>query len=161
MSIFIDMMNSTEIGNIREDLDRFIEHVKEQYGIRLELRIEDVIGKWLQEQGQERVPLGELHQILIDTAKKYDPEIVELLDFSTRRKPVIDYSHCFAYIAHKLGYKKIEIAAYMGKDHATVINSIRRAGSLIEIGDPEFTLIYNSILNTYRSRVGRVLEMGL
>ena len=155
------MMNSTEIGNIREDLDRFIRHVKERYGIRLLLRLEDVIGQWPQQPEQEPVPLSELHQILIDTAKKYDPEIVELLDFSTRRKPVIDYSHCFAYIAHKLGYKKIEIAAYMGKDHATVINSIRRAGSFIEIGDPEFTLTYNSILNTYRSRVGRALEAGL
>ena len=153
------MNNSAKIGNIREDLDRFIRHIKEQYGIRLELNIGDVIGKWLQD--QERVSLDELHMILIDTAKRYDPEIVELLDFSTRKKPVIDYSHCFAYIAHKLGYKKIEIAAYMKKDHATVINSIRRAESFIEIGDPEFTLIYNSILNTYRFRVNMSLERML
>ena len=147
-------MNNKKVENINNDLNNFVTLIKNKYNIKLNLNINDIIKEDFE--NKKRVTLKELHEIVIITAKKYDPDIINYLDFSTRRHPVITYAHCFAFIADKLGYKKVEIADYMDKNHATVINSIVRARDLIQIGDSEFTTTYNSILNSYRYYVGNV-----
>jgi len=149
-------MNKEKIENISNDINNFIKSIKDKYGIKLDLNIDDVIKKDFD--NRMKITLKELHEIIIKTAEKYNPDILNELDFSTRRRPTINYSHCFAYIADKLGYKKVEIAKYMNKNHATVINSIVRARAFIQIKDSEFTTTYNSILNTYKYYVGNVSE---
>lgn len=147
-------MNNKKVENINNDLNKFVALIKDKYNIKLNLNVNDIIKEDFE--NKKRVTLKELHEIVIITAKKYDPDIIKYLDFSTRRKPVINYAHCFAFIADKLGYKKVEIADYMDKNHATVINSIVRARDLIQTGDSEITTTYNSILNSYRYYVGNV-----
>ena len=146
-------MNEKQIENINNDLNNFLNFIKENYYIDLDFNIDDIIKKDFD--NKMKVTLKELHEIIIMTAEKYDPLVLNEL-FNTRKRPAINYSHCFAYIADKLGYKKIEIGAYTGKHHATIINAINRSKGFIQSRDSEFTITYKSILNTYNYYVGNI-----
>lgn len=144
----------TKLYRIKNDIDNFKNLMKSKYDVNIIIDFNPVV-----KTHKLKLSLKDLHTLVKHTAVKYDPDILSnVVYFNTRLRRVINYSHSFSYIAHKLGYKKIEIAEYLNRNHATVINSIRKAEDLITMNDSEFMTTYQAILNTYNQHVGTTSE---
>jgi len=144
----------TKLYRIKNDIDNFKSLMKSKYDVDIVIDFNPVV-----KSHKLKLSLKDLHTLVKHTAVKYDPDILEnVVYFNTRLRRVINYSHSFIYIAHKLGYKKIQISAYLKKNHATIINSIKKAEDLITINESDFMTTYQAILNTYNQHVGATSE---
>ena len=68
------------------------------------------------------------------------------------------YTQTFSYVCHLMGYSKTRIGVYLGRTHATIINSCRRVENGLETNDKLTLDTYNKIINEIENYVGNVPE---
>lgn len=133
------------------EVEEFSERIKKKYGVTVGMYVKEKVDKHV-------ISLAELRTLVEKSILEQCPEESGSL-FKTRRKPTIDYQHSFCLIAWEfLGYPKTNIARYLGRNHATVINSINKAQGWLDINDAEFTYVHNNVLEKVNKYVGNVPE---
>jgi hypothetical protein len=110
---------------------------------------------------KEPISLSELWGLFVDYTEKNYPKYMAYITFEerTRKRTWMTINQCFHYIAYRdIGYTKTAIAQFIGRHHATVINSIKNAESYLNDEDPIFMGIYDETYKKYKEYVGIISE---
>ena len=70
-----------------------------------------------------------------------------------RFRMYVTYRQIYAYIARKKGYSLQAIGRIIGKDHATILNNVRKFKTLRSINDPELMPVYNIVVEQLKVRI--------
>ena len=70
-----------------------------------------------------------------------------------RLRMYVTYRQIYAYVARKKGYSLQAIGRIIGKDHATILNNVRKFKTLRSINDPELMPIYNIVVEQLKVRI--------
>lgn len=83
--------------------------------------------------------------IPLDVQKKFN---IDTIRVHNRNKQLVNLRKVYTKIARDLGYTLNEIArvGYKFADHTTVIHNQNRAEDHLAVQDPEFTILYNEVL---------------
>ena len=145
-------MKNKNLAQVYLEVDEFSTRIKNKYGVNVGVYVKGKITGL-------SITLHELHKVIESAIMELHPEESGQMDFKTRRRPLINYQHSFALVAwEKLGYSKTEVARYMGKNHATIINSIRKAEGFLDVCDTDFTGIHKIVLKKFNEYVGTISE---
>ena len=104
------------------------------------------------------IHLDAMYDCVLMTCNENDDHIYNAIKdkgISSRTTLVCNYIHSFYHIAHNLGFPKLRIAKFMGKNHATIINGINKAQNRLDLkDDDDFLFIYESIKHKVNTYVG-------
>jgi len=67
-----------------------------------------------------------------------------------RKKEYVYWRHLFCYAAREMRFTLVEIGDYLGRDHATAINSCNRFRDLLENGDLAARRDYDRVLEAVK-----------
>jgi hypothetical protein len=108
------------------------------------------------------IHLDSLYDCVLMSCNENDNQIYDILKdkgISSRTTLVCNYIHSFYHIANKLGFPKLRIAKFMGKNHATIINGIKKAQNRLDLeDDDDFLFIYDNIKQKINIYVGTISE---
>ena len=150
------MTDDSKHKTIDSDISYFINTVKRKYGVNVHVVLGGLATK-------KQIKLVSL-EVLIEEAYSamciYDPSLqyVTSLKDRTRRQDVVQWVHCFSYIAWHYGYSKTSIGRVLERNHATVIHSVKAVTDHLSIKDAMTTTIYNLLMNHYKDNVGNFSE---
>lgn len=85
------------------------------------------------------------------TGKRYIKGILT----ATRLREVVIYRQAFCKLASNLGYKITSIAEFIGKNHATVIHSIKNIDNLLSVDDIDVTVCMDELYSTIENYISR------
>lgn len=134
------MKETTKIKDVNELIYKFKKKILNTHGIKLiVITPADNIC---------RLTIPETAEIVNRHLVKYSlnnkMKVIDLQNRSRRDDRVLHHQ-AFCKICKDLNYSLTEIGRYLGKDHSTIIYSIKRAVDMISINDNRFLTVYNSI----------------
>jgi predicted DNA-binding protein YlxM (UPF0122 family) len=134
------MKEAIKFKEVEELISQFKHKLKLMYGIKpiIIMPYDDVYRLSIPETGE----IVNNHLIKYSLTIKKKP--INLQDNSRRDDRVLHHQ-AFCKICKDMNYSLSEIARYLGKDHSTIIYSVRRATDLISIADNRFLTVYNSL----------------
>jgi len=138
------------------DVSNFIKKVKKKYGFNVHV----VLGGLATTKLSTLVSLETFVDEAYSAMCIYDQTLssISSLKAKTRKRDVIQWTHCFYHIAWHYGYSKTAIGRIVEKDHATVIHGIKSVSNFLDVKDPMTTTIYNLLMNHYKDNVGNFSE---
>jgi hypothetical protein len=144
--------------DMTRDIHKFIKSFEDKYGQSIEI----TIGVDESRIRRNKHTLKGIETIALLFMYQRSPELYHIKNFSYKSRKLIFvmYSQAFQYIAFNLGYKKIKIGALIARNHATVINSIRKVENYLYTASPEFIDIYYPLLNKIENYVGTLSNDG-
>jgi len=144
--------NSEIQDKIESEVSNFRDKIFEDYKIKIFITIPKIDLK--------KPPIASIHDFwhLVKNVIELDnPELLQYVDFKnkTRRRDWMIYAHSFAFLAHKrLGFGPSQIARFMHKTHASIINSINKTENAIWTKDVYFISIYDKLHKNLKNYVG-------
>ena len=105
------------------------------------------------------ITLDDLWDLVIEVIAEDRPYLIKYTDFKskTRLREWMFYAHSFAFIAKtQLDYGLSEIAVFMNKTHASVINSINKTENAIWVGYDDFLKVHDKLDNKLKEYVGTI-----
>lgn len=136
----------------KQDIKVFKERFLNRYGIKVHI--------FLPNAPQDKIALDTVHLCTLAALHSEYPEfshIVSLLERFRKREFMI-YAQTFSYICHLMGYSKTRIGIYLGRTHATIINSCRKVEDGLETNDKLTIDTYNKLVNEIENYVGNLPE---
>jgi len=151
-------MSKKKAMDMTRDIQNFICDFGKKYGQFIEITVgideSNIIRNKNTLKSMETFAILYMHQ--------RSPQLYHIKNFKykSRKLEYLRYSQAFQYIAFNLGYKKIKIGDLISRNHATVINSIRKAENYLFTACPEFIDIYYPLLNKIENYVGTLSADG-
>tara|TARA_Y100001973_G_C5174092_1_gene320835 strand:- start:173 stop:691 length:519 start_codon:yes stop_codon:yes gene_type:complete len=105
----------------------------------------------------ERKSLEDIELLVIRAMHEFSDDLKKtttLVDMQTRKRDVLMWRQAYEFIVHRYGYSKIGIGRYLKKNHATVINSIKKTEIYRETNEPGFCKVYNFLIKYIKEHVG-------
>jgi len=131
------VMNPNYYHDLHQEISRFCKRISKIYDVTIQvstLEKIDIVTK---------LPLETIEQAINNIVQiQYPGETIKTL----KRGGAL-YRQIFCKIAYDLGHKKLQIAFYLGKNHGTVIYSIKTITNLIEVKDYNVILTHNKCLH--------------
>jgi hypothetical protein len=145
-------MTESQLVEQKQDIKVFKELFLNRYGIKVHI--------FLPNAPQDKIALDTVHLCTLAALYSEYPEfshIVSLLE-RVRKREFMIYAQTFSYVCHLIGYSKTRIGIYLGRTHATIINSCRRVENGLETNDKLTLDTFNKLVNEIENYVGNVPE---
>lgn len=145
-------MTESQLVKQKQDIKQFKERFLNRYGVKVHI--------FLPNAPQDKIALDTVHLCTLAALYNEYPEfshIVSLLE-RVRKREFMIYTQIFSYVCHLMGYSKSRIGIYLGRTHATIINSCRRVENGFETNDKLTLDTYNKLVNEIENYVGNVPE---
>ena len=145
-------MTESQLVEQKQDIKVFKERFLNRYGIKVHIFLPDA--------PQNKIALDTAHLCTLAAFYSEYPEFsyVSSLLVRLRKREFMIYTQTFSYVCHLMGYSKTRIGVYLGRTHATIINSCRRVENGLETNDKLTLDTYNKIINEIENYVGNVPE---
>jgi|694.fasta_scaffold34970_8 hypothetical protein len=133
-----------------KEINIFKEHINNKYGIKIR------IFKSGYTIVEEKLSLEELEVLAIELLHSIAPDLKDILSLNhkTRKQEFITIKTIFYEYGFCLKYTKIAMGEFVGNNHASVINLLRKAKNYKETKDPIFLNTYNE----YKTLVAEHVE---
>lgn len=145
-------MTNTEHLIQEEEIQAFKDKFYNRHGISLHILTE--------KHTDFKLSLDVLHRCVLKALHKNEPEFqyIKSLKVKLRKREYLVYTQLMAYMAFNEGHRKLTIGKHIGRDHATVIWSIKTIENNFVQRDKLSINAYYNITKEIREYVGNLPE---
>ncbi len=146
-------MSIEELSSMHNAIARFEKRFKKQFGEEVTVLIGTADSPKL---NKNRVAIRIIERIALRNLTENYPAFKSIKNFKYRTRKVQYMMHlqAFCIIAYIEGYNKSEIARYIERNHASIINSIDQAENYLYQKWPEYVKIHSNTLIQLNNYVG-------
>lgn len=138
--ITINLTRSEITDSMKEDIEHFLYRFRIKYNVNAHVMVNT------KSVFSHKTTLEEIQHIVDSRMKMFFIHDVPLsIMDNTRKRPIVTYRHVFCKIARLMGYSMTNIGKYIGRDHATIIHSVKTVDNLIEAKDKDMMNCLNDI----------------
>jgi hypothetical protein len=154
-SDYIDFNSETQF-KIESEANNFRDKIFKDYKIRIYITIPSI--------NFNKPGIASMHDfwhIITEIIQQDNPELYQYTDFKkkTRGREWMIYTHSFAFLVNKrLNFGPSEIARFMHKTHASIINSINKTENAIWTNDNHFLSVHHKLHEKLKEYVGIISE---
>ena len=149
-------MLKNNLLEMTNEIQAFIEQFKVKYNQSIEVTV------GLEKVGltNSKKSLVSLEKIIIQDMHEIYPEYSHVKSFKYRTRYIefMRYCQSFQYIAYMSGNTYMRIGKYIGRDHASVINSVKKVKNYLYCNDIEFARTYFPLLKKIKDYVGTISD---